>query len=51
MATLKHTCTNCDSTFSVKYDELNTESDPTWCPFCAEMMFFDDDPEDDSEDI
>jgi DNA replicative helicase MCM subunit Mcm2 (Cdc46/Mcm family) len=38
MALLKHTCDNCDSVFTIKYDEENTESDPSFCPFCAEMI-------------
>lgn len=48
MATIKYKCENCESAFAIKYDEELTESDPTWCPFCAEMMFLDKD--DDSED-
>jgi hypothetical protein len=38
MKTLKHTCSQCDSTFSILYDLEHTEDDPHYCPFCAEMI-------------
>jgi ribosomal protein S27E len=38
MAILHHTCGECDSTFTVKYDEAQTESDPIHCPFCGEYL-------------
>ena len=38
MASFKHTCDNCESEFTIKYDEEATESDPQFCPFCAEMI-------------
>lgn len=49
MTKLKHTCDSCDSQFSISYDELNTESDPQYCPFCAEYLInneYDDADED-----
>ena len=50
MANLKHSCDSCSSDFTILYDERNTESDPTYCPFCGEylILFSDDyDTEDD----
>jgi DNA-directed RNA polymerase subunit RPC12/RpoP len=38
MTNLKHTCDNCDSEFTIKYDEENTETDPIHCPFCGEYL-------------
>lgn len=38
MRTLKHTCSQCDSVFSINYDPDYTEDDPQYCPFCAEMI-------------
>lgn len=48
MNSLTHTCENCDSKFTIKYIEEETDSDPTFCPFCGEMMLdydFDDEDE------
>jgi len=42
MKTIKHECENCSNRFIINYDEDTCDSDPTFCPFCAEMMFFDD---------
>lgn len=42
MTNVKHTCENCDSVFVIKYDKEVCESDPIFCPFCAEMLFLDD---------
>jgi predicted nucleic acid-binding Zn-ribbon protein len=42
MTIVKHTCENCDNSFGIKYDEEVCESDPIFCPFCAEMLFLDD---------
>jgi hypothetical protein len=47
MATIKHTCENCNSKFSVSYDEKVCETDPLHCPFCAEYIFLDDDVDED----
>ena len=38
MANLHHTCDNCSSEFTIKYDEDQTEDKPSFCPFCAEMI-------------
>jgi predicted nucleic acid-binding Zn-ribbon protein len=42
MTNVKHKCENCDSVFAIKYDKEVCESDPIFCPFCAEMLFLDD---------
>jgi DNA replicative helicase MCM subunit Mcm2 (Cdc46/Mcm family) len=33
-----HTCDNCDSEFTIKYNQDETEDDPSFCPFCGEML-------------
>ena len=38
MATLQHTCDNCESTFTIKYDDTQAADTPHYCPFCAEMI-------------
>lgn len=35
---LQHTCDNCDSSFSIKYDADECDDDPSFCPFCGELM-------------
>lgn len=48
MSKLHHTCHNCDSEFTIRYEQENCESDPTYCPFCCEYILeADDDNEDD----
>ena len=47
MTNINHTCENCDSEFTIKYDKELCESDPFFCPFCAEVLFFDDSEIDD----
>jgi hypothetical protein len=39
---INHTCSACASEFSVSYDEMHTESDPSFCPFCGEYLILDD---------
>jgi DNA replicative helicase MCM subunit Mcm2 (Cdc46/Mcm family) len=53
MTSITHTCENCDSAFTIKYDEEQTDTDPGFCPFCGEMMIdYDFDDEDkDEEDV
>jgi hypothetical protein len=41
MTVLKHHCANCDTKFRINYDNEEAESDPTWCPFCAEYIITD----------
>lgn len=48
--TLQHTCDNCDSQFIVKYDEEQTEDDPSFCPFCGEMLIDFETVEDDDDE-
>ena len=38
MASVKHSCDNCDSEFTIKYDEDEVEDNPSFCPFCGEML-------------
>jgi hypothetical protein len=38
MATLNHTCDQCDSQFTIRYDEEVCEDSPQYCPFCSEMI-------------
>ena len=47
---IKHQCESCDSQFSISYDELNTESDPTFCPFCAEYLMLNNEYDGEEED-
>lgn len=49
MTNIKHTCENCDNNFAIKYDEEVCESNPIFCPFCAEMLFLDDSEFDEDE--
>ena len=35
MSTLNHTCEECDSAFTIKYDERVVEDNPQYCPFCS----------------
>lgn len=51
MATIKHTCENCENSFVIKYDEEVCESDPIFCVFCAEMLFLDDESDAEDEDL
>lgn len=46
MRELKHECKNCDSTFTITYDELECEDSPKFCPFCAEYISQDELEED-----
>jgi hypothetical protein len=39
MINIKHTCEQCDSQFTIKYDENLTADSPHFCAFCGEMMF------------
>jgi DNA replicative helicase MCM subunit Mcm2 (Cdc46/Mcm family) len=38
MQTIHHICDNCDSDFTVKYDEEYVEDSPQFCPFCGEFL-------------
>jgi predicted nucleic acid-binding Zn-ribbon protein len=39
---INHTCSACASEFSISYDEMHTESDPSFCPFCGEYLILDE---------
>ena len=49
MATLNHVCGNCDSEFTLKYNEELCDDDPIYCPFCSEYILLDSEniPEED----
>jgi len=46
---IQHECTACGSVFTIIYNEMNTESDPTHCPFCGEYLILDYDNFDDED--
>ena len=50
MIRLQHQCSACSTEFVIQYDELNTESDPTSCPFCGEYLILEPEDFDDDED-
>ncbi len=47
---LKIKCEECYSKFILNYDDENVESDPLFCPWCAEYFEKDKDLDDDYED-
>jgi DNA-directed RNA polymerase subunit RPC12/RpoP len=49
MSSLHHTCGECSSEFTIKYDEHECESDPLHCPFCGEYILDMDKVEDEDE--
>ena len=49
MINLRHQCSACGSQFTVTYNEMYTESDPTHCPFCGEYLLLDEDSFDDRD--
>jgi hypothetical protein len=50
MATLRHTCDNCENPFKITYDPEVTTDDPIYCPFCANYIISEDN-DDDSVDL
>jgi len=50
MIKLQHECSACGSNFTISYNEMYTESDPTHCPFCGEYLILDDQDLHDDED-
>jgi len=38
MTTIHHSCEECGSEFTIKYNENECESDPLHCPFCSAYM-------------
>jgi predicted nucleic acid-binding Zn-ribbon protein len=50
MIKLQHECSACASQFSISYNEMHTETDPTYCPFCGEYLILEQEDFDDGED-
>lgn len=50
MIKLQHECSACSSEFSIQYDEMKTETDPTYCSFCGEYLILEEDDFTDSDD-
>lgn len=50
MATLNHVCDNCESEFTIKYNEELCEDDPIYCPFCSEYILLEGDNSDTEDD-
>jgi hypothetical protein len=38
MANKHHICEECESEFTINYDEKQTEDSPHYCPFCCYMI-------------
>ena len=49
MEAMHHTCDNCDSEFTVKYDEELVDDKPQFCPFSSELLIDFEKVEDDDE--
>jgi len=47
MTTLKHYCEECDSKFSIQYNEDDVEDNPSYCPFCSTYIQVDELEQDD----
>lgn len=43
MSAFKYQCETCESVFTINYQETDCESDPSFCPFCADPLFYDED--------
>jgi predicted nucleic acid-binding Zn-ribbon protein len=41
MTTLTHSCEECNSSFTIKYDVSKCDDDPIYCPFCSEYILLD----------
>jgi DNA-directed RNA polymerase subunit RPC12/RpoP len=50
MATLNHVCEDCNSEFTIKYDEDICEDDPIYCPFCSSYILLESDELQDDDD-
>jgi DNA-directed RNA polymerase subunit RPC12/RpoP len=50
MTSLHHTCDNCDSEFTIKYNEESCDDDPIFCPFCSEYILLEGDSSDAEDD-
>jgi len=49
MTVLKHYCEECDSKFSIQYDEREVEDNPQYCPWCSSYLIEDDSKEYDDD--
>ena len=47
---IHHECTACGSEFTISYNEMETESEPTNCPFCGEYLLLEDEDFEDEYD-
>lgn len=47
---IKVVCAECESKFILQYDDELVESDPLFCPWCADYFEKDDEDEDYEED-
>lgn len=43
MEKFRYNCSECNSIFTIKYDDKKCEFDPQFCPFCAEYILREDD--------
>lgn len=50
MTKLHHKCNECDSEFTLLYDENACEDDPSICPFCSSYIIKEDDESSDDYD-
>jgi len=50
MRTLHHLCDECNSEFTLKYDEEIVESDPLHCPFCGTYILELEENDDDEDE-
>ena len=50
MATLNHTCDNCESEFTLKYNEDLCEDDRIYCPFCSSYILLESNELQDDDD-
>jgi DNA-directed RNA polymerase subunit RPC12/RpoP len=50
MKSLNHFCEDCESEFTIRYDEIKTEDDPRYCPFCSSYILDSEYEDNDDED-
>ncbi len=50
MASLHHICDDCNSEFTIKYNEEACDDDPIYCPFCSSYILLEGDELQDDED-
>ncbi len=43
MASLHHICDDCNSEFTIKYNEEACDDDPIYCPFCSSYILLEND--------